>query len=120
MSKKLIFLLLAAVWVAVPSAVASLKYDTLTSADGLSNSSVNCIYQDSTLMMWFGTWDGLNAYNGYGFRTYKFAPDNANTISNNVIRNIVEEAKGSSGSPPTTGSTASTWKTTHRTLLPRL
>lgn len=45
-------------------------------------------------MMWFGTWDGLNAYNGYGFRTYKFAPDNANTISNNVIRNIVEEAKG--------------------------
>ena len=51
MSKKLIFLLLAAVWVAVPSAVASLKYDTLTSADGLSNSSVNCIYQDSTLMM---------------------------------------------------------------------
>ena len=94
MSKKLIFLLLAAVWVAVPSAVASLKYDTLTSADGLSNSSVNCIYQDSTLMMWFGTWDGLNAYNGYGFRTYKFAPDNANTISNNVIRNIVEEAKG--------------------------
>ena len=94
MSKKLIFLLLAAVWVAMPSAVASLKYDTLTSADGLSNSSVNCIYQDSTLMMWFGTWDGLNAYNGYGFRTYKFAPDNANTISNNVIRNIVEEAKG--------------------------
>ena len=94
MSKKLILLLLAAVWVAVPSAVASLKYDTLTSADGLSNSSVNCIYQDSTLMMWFGTWDGLNAYNGYGFRTYKFAPDNANTISNNVIRNIVEEAKG--------------------------
>ena len=94
MSKKLIFLLLAAVWVAGPSAVASLKYDTLTSADGLSNSSVNCIYQDSTLMMWFGTWDGLNAYNGYGFRTYKFAPDNANTISNNVIRNIVEEAKG--------------------------
>ena len=94
MSKKLILLLLAAVWVAAPSAVASLKYDTLTSADGLSNSSVNCIYQDSTLMMWFGTWDGLNAYNGYGFRTYKFAPDNANTISNNVIRNIVEEAKG--------------------------
>ena len=94
MSKKLILLLLAAVWVAAPSAVASLKYDPLTSADGLSNSSVNCIYQDSTLMMWFGTWDGLNAYNGYGFRTYKFAPDNANTISNNVIRNIVEEAKG--------------------------
>ena len=71
MSKKLILLLLAAVWVAAPSAVASLKYDTLTSADGLSNSSVNCIYQDSTLMMWFGTWDGLNAVSYTHLDVYK-------------------------------------------------
>lgn len=94
MSKKLILLLLAAVCGAVPCSKAALKINMLTSADGLSNSSINCIYQDSTMMMWIGTWDGLNAYNGYGFKTYKFAPDNSNTISNNVIRNIVEEAEG--------------------------
>lgn len=94
MSRKFAFLLLAAFAAAAPLAGAAVKYNTLTNANGLSNSSVNCIFQDSSMLLWIGTWDGLNVYNGHGFKTYKFAPDNANTISNNVIRNIVEEAKG--------------------------
>lgn len=94
MFRKLLILILLAVVAAVAPTSAAVKYTMLTSADGLSNSSVNCIFQDSGQVLWFGTWDGLNAYDGYGFRTYKFAPDNANTISNNVIRNIVEESPG--------------------------
>lgn len=93
MSKKFILLLLAAA-VVVPPLKAAVKFNMLTSANGLSNSSVNCIYQDSAMKMWIGTWDGLNVYNGYGFKTYKFAPDNPNTISNNVIRSIVEQSAG--------------------------
>lgn len=94
MSRKFVLLLLSAFVAAVPFSDAAVKYNTLTNANGLSNSSVNCIYQDSTRLLWIGTWDGLNVYNGYDFKTYKFAPDNANTISNNVIRNVVEEAEG--------------------------
>ena len=45
-------------------------------------------------MLWLGTWDGLNRYDGSEFRVYKFQPDNPNTISNNVIRRIVEESYG--------------------------
>jgi signal transduction histidine kinase/ligand-binding sensor domain-containing protein/DNA-binding response OmpR family regulator len=63
----------------------------LTNNDGLSNSSVNVIFQDTTGLMWFGTWDGLNMYNGRDFKTYKPAAGNAFSISNNIIRNIVEE-----------------------------
>lgn len=94
MTKKLLILFLGAALAAAPFAGAAIRRGALTNDNGLSNSSVTCIYQDSSQLMWFGTWDGLNVYNGSGFRTYKFEPDNPNTISNNVIRNIVEEAAG--------------------------
>ena len=71
------------------------NYDivNLTNNDGLSNSSINSIYQDSSGLLWFGTWDGLNVYNGRNFKTYKPDPGNAQSISNNIIRDIVEEQK---------------------------
>lgn len=79
---------------AVHFAAAATRRSVLANEHGLSNSSVTCIYQDSSLRMWFGTWDGLNLYDGARIRTYKFAPDDPNTISNNVIRQIVEERDG--------------------------
>ncbi len=92
---KTISTLLSAILLALaPFAAATTRRGALTNENGLSNSSVTCIYQDSSQRMWFGTWDGLNIYNGSEFRTYKFEPGNPNTISNNVIRAIVEESSG--------------------------
>ena len=65
----------------------------LTNKDGLSNSSINVIFQDSNQLMWFGTWDGLNLYNSKEFQVYKPIPGNTKSISNNIIRNIIEEQK---------------------------
>ena len=65
----------------------------LTNNDGLSNSSINSINQDSNGLLWFGSWDGLNVYNGREFKVYKPDPGNAKSISNNIIRDIVEEKK---------------------------
>ncbi|MDO9152130.1 MAG: two-component regulator propeller domain-containing protein [Paludibacter sp.] len=69
------------------------SYDVvrLTNNDGLSNSSINSIHQDSNGLLWFGTWDGLNMYNGREFKVYKPDPSNAFSISNNIIRDIVEQ-----------------------------
>lgn len=67
----------------------------LTNQDGLSNSSVNCIFQDSCGLLWFGTWDGLNMYNSRDIKVFK--PDllsSQPSISNNIIRNVIEERKG--------------------------
>lgn len=62
----------------------------ITTFEGLSNNSVNCIFQDSDGLMWFGTWDGLNSYNGRDITIYKY--DNTkNSISNNIIRQIAEQ-----------------------------
>lgn len=71
------------------------KYDFvhLTNNDGLSNSSINSISQNSGGLMWFGTWDGLNVYNGRRFAVYKPDPANPNSISNNIIRDVLEESE---------------------------
>lgn len=73
----------------------STNYDVvnLTSNDGLSNSSVNVAYQSSNGLLWFGTWDGLNIYNSRDFKTFKPQLNNSKSISNNIIRDIVEENK---------------------------
>ncbi|MDR2556796.1 MAG: hypothetical protein LBC49_03680, partial [Bacteroidales bacterium] len=63
----------------------------ITNRDGLSNSSVTAILQDTYGLMWFGTWDGLNVYNGKEFKVFKPDPNNPNSISSNIIRHLVEE-----------------------------
>ncbi len=79
----------------IPLTLPAQKYDivNLTNNDGLSNSSINDIYQDSNGLMWFGSWDGLNIYNGREFKVFKPESGNAQSISNNIIRGIVEESK---------------------------
>ena len=52
------------------------RFDKITSENikiekGLSVNSVNCILQDTKGFMWFGTWDGLNKFDGYKFTVYK-------------------------------------------------
>ena len=32
------------------------------------NSSISCIVKDKTGFIWFGTWNGLNRYDGYEFK----------------------------------------------------
>jgi ligand-binding sensor domain-containing protein/signal transduction histidine kinase/DNA-binding response OmpR family regulator len=71
--------------------VPALKFTNISSDNGLSNSSVNCILQDSKGFMWFGTKDGLNKYDGYQMVVYKKDPKNKSSISDNYIRHIYED-----------------------------
>jgi signal transduction histidine kinase/ligand-binding sensor domain-containing protein/DNA-binding response OmpR family regulator len=57
----------------------------VNSSNSLSHSTVECMVQDSLGFMWIGTIDGLNLFDGYKFRYYKYDPDNKNSISNNDI-----------------------------------
>ena len=70
----------------------SVKY--LTSADGLSNSSVTALFQDSRGIVWMGTWDGLNCWNGRWFKSFVPDPSDPASICNNVIREIGEDSEG--------------------------
>nr|WP_315203299.1 two-component regulator propeller domain-containing protein [uncultured Flavobacterium sp.] len=57
-------------------------------SDGLSNNSVTTIYQDSDGFMWFGTYDGLNRYDGYNFKVYRNKINDKNSLSFNTIYHI--------------------------------
>ncbi len=50
------------------------RFSHLTVADGLSQSMVYCIAQDSLGFLWFGTEDGLNRYDGYTIRVFRGDP----------------------------------------------
>ena len=47
-----------------------MKFRRLDTRDGLSNSQINYIFQDSKGFIWIGTSYGLNRYDGYRFHTY--------------------------------------------------
>lgn len=72
----------------------NIRFDHLGTAEGLSQSNVKSILQDSRGFMWFGTRDGLNKYDGYKFTVYKNDPADQNTLSNDYIGEIIEDAKG--------------------------
>jgi len=54
-------------------------------SDGLSNNSITAIHQDSDGFMWFGTYDGLNRYDGYNFKVYRNRINDKNSLSFNTI-----------------------------------
>ena len=62
--------------------------------EGLSQSVVNCIFQDSKGYIWIGTQNGLNRFNGETFDVYSYNPIDSNSISNNWIYAITEDHDG--------------------------
>ena len=44
--------------------------------------------------MWFATWDGINKFNGYVFRTYKAKFDNRINLTNNRADHMYEDKYG--------------------------
>lgn len=70
-----------------------LHFRHLTNEQGLSNSTVETIFQDSKGFMWFGTRDGLNKYDGYQIVVYRYNPGDSNSISDNYIKCIYEDRK---------------------------
>lgn len=70
------------------------RFENLTSDNGLSQNTVLSIYQDSRDFLWFGTYDGLNRYDGYSFKIYKIEKDNPRSIKGQTFRSILEDKNG--------------------------
>lgn len=62
--------------------------------DGLSQSVVNCFFQDSQGYIWIGTQDGLNQFDGFTFRKFIHNPYDSTTISNNWVYAVTEGPAG--------------------------
>lgn len=65
-----------------------------STADGLSHAGVLCMLKDRDGFMWFGTFDGINRFDGHNFVIYKSKPGDNSNLKSNKIRNIVEDKQG--------------------------
>ncbi|WP_195988174.1 sensor histidine kinase [Clostridium sp. D53t1_180928_C8] len=71
--------------------------------DGLSQISVESIFQDSSGYVWIGTRDGLNRYNGHKIKIYRKNKKMENSLSGNAITSINEDKSGNIWVGTTTG-----------------
>jgi signal transduction histidine kinase/ligand-binding sensor domain-containing protein/DNA-binding response OmpR family regulator len=61
--------------------------------DGLSLGIVTSITQDDKGLMWFATEDGLNRFDGYSFKVFKYVPDQENSLTGNFIQKVFKDSK---------------------------
>lgn len=87
-----IFLYLVTISVNGHAQYQDINFDHLSLDDGLSQSTVFAITQDSFGFMWFATANGLNRYNGYDFTVFQHNPDDSTTISNDYITAMFEDS----------------------------
>lgn len=61
---------------------------------GLSNNSVRSIYQDKRGAMWFGSFDGLNRFDGYQFKIFRNEAGDTASLVHNYITAISGDSRG--------------------------
>lgn len=71
-----------------------LRFKHWNTDQGLSASTVTCIKKDRYGYMWFGTYDGLNKFDGYEFQIYRNKRNETRSISSNAILSIFEDRTG--------------------------
>jgi len=62
--------------------------------DGLSQGVVNSIVQDDQSIMWLATEDGLNRFDGYAFKIFRYNPEDQSTIPDNFIQHLFKDSEG--------------------------
>jgi ligand-binding sensor domain-containing protein/two-component sensor histidine kinase len=96
-SSKYILVFLVLLFVLEPflyADVTPLKFKKYTIQDGLSSNNLRKLFVDSRGFLWIATMEGINCYDGYSFKEYRYNPGDNNTISNNTIFAIDEDSKG--------------------------
>lgn len=91
--KRLIYTLVI-LCIGVAQAQNNCSFTHYSSEDGLSQNTVMSILQDRKGAMWFSTWDGLNMFNGYTFKTYKASQGSQISLTNNRVDRMYEDKYG--------------------------
>jgi signal transduction histidine kinase/ligand-binding sensor domain-containing protein/DNA-binding response OmpR family regulator len=85
------------VWSLLTSTLAAQEHSFFThysTEDGLSQNTVMSILQDRKGYLWFATWDGINRFDGYSFKTYKARQGSYISLTNNRADYMYEDAFG--------------------------
>jgi ligand-binding sensor domain-containing protein/signal transduction histidine kinase len=69
-------------------------FERISIEQGLSQSVVNSILQDSQGFLWFTTQDGLNRYDGSEFKIFSPEAGNPNSLSDGSLTKLVSDSQG--------------------------
>ncbi len=61
---------------------------------GMYETNIFTIIQDRTGYLWFGTWGGIERYDGYNFKAYRKELDNPNSIQTQFVSTLYEDKEG--------------------------
>lgn len=70
------------------------RFEHISPERGSLQGAVLSIIKDQKGVMWFGTVDGLNKFDGYTFTTYRHSPRDPSSLSDNVIWALQEDHEG--------------------------
>jgi signal transduction histidine kinase/ligand-binding sensor domain-containing protein/DNA-binding response OmpR family regulator len=73
------------------SAQPKCKIEHYSTEDGLSHDIITYILKDREGFMWFGTWNGINRFDGHRFVSYKSSPGDLSHLKSGRIDQIVED-----------------------------
>lgn len=71
-----------------------IHFRTISVEDGLSQTTVNSIYQDEFGIIWIATKDGLNVYDGSCVQVFRPKPGDSNSLYNNNIAAVCGDRNG--------------------------
>ena len=94
MMKRILYLIAGLVFALAVKAQPDCFFTHYSSEDGLSQNTVMGILQDHKGNLWFATWNGLNKFDGYSFKTYKARLGNQVALTNDRIDQIYEDKFG--------------------------
>ncbi|MBN1598954.1 MAG: SMP-30/gluconolactonase/LRE family protein [Bacteroidales bacterium] len=72
----------------------NINFQNLSIEQGLSNSHVNAIFQDSKGFLWIATYMGLNRYDGYEFEKFIYIENDSTSLSHSAIFCVFEDSGG--------------------------
>lgn len=69
----------------------SVKIAHYSTEDGLSHDVITTIFKDKQGFMWFGTWNGINRFDGHNFKAFTSTPGDRSLIKNDRVDQIFED-----------------------------
>jgi signal transduction histidine kinase/ligand-binding sensor domain-containing protein/DNA-binding response OmpR family regulator len=84
----------AASTVATSDVRPNIRFDRLGPQQGLSQTAVMSLMQDTQGFVWVGTQSGLNRFDGYTFEVFDYDADDENSLSNGWIWDLVQDRLG--------------------------
>jgi signal transduction histidine kinase/ligand-binding sensor domain-containing protein len=72
----------------------NIRFQRISVNDGLSQSDIRCMVQDTLGFLWIGTRDGLNRYDGLEFQRYRRETGDSTSLQFNQIWSLVTDSIG--------------------------